>query len=223
MVTYENSTVSNGDVTVNVMETNISIDMTVIIVTTRAATLDYGIDVEVEIVIVAIHVISAAIDRAVHPAARRTTAMVAASRLGVGFEVRIITDPVITFAMAATFVTETNTRTVLNGSTAARVLRASVHHMTVAHVKERPGAPSLTFRSAMVIATSRLQRPTSMSLSHQRSQTTSSLHTQHRSVQWYVSDYKPSPSSSSTSTSTPHYSLRLARRRTCGPAQAPTR
>ena len=81
MVTYENSTVSNGDVTVNVMETNISIDMTVIIVTTRAATLDYGIDVEVEIVIVAIHVISAAIDRAVHPAARRTTAMVAASRL----------------------------------------------------------------------------------------------------------------------------------------------
>jgi hypothetical protein len=68
MVTYENSTVSNGDVTVNVMETNISIDMTVIIVTTRAATLDYGIDVEVEIVIVAIHVISAAIDRAVHPA-----------------------------------------------------------------------------------------------------------------------------------------------------------
>jgi hypothetical protein len=121
MVTYENSTVSNGDVTVNVMETNISIDMTVIIVTTGAATLDYGIDVEVEIVIVAIHVISTAIDRAVHPAARRTAAMVAASRLGVGF--RIITDPVITFAMAATFVTETNTRTVLNGSTAARVLK----------------------------------------------------------------------------------------------------
>jgi len=203
------------------METNISIDMTVIIVTTRAATLAYGIDVEVEIVIVAIHVISAAIDRAVHPAARRTTAMVAASRLGVGF--RIITDPVITFAMAATFVTETNTRTVLNGSTAARVLRASVHHMTVAHVKERPGAPSLTFRNAMVIATSRLQRPTSMSLSHQRSQTTSSLHTQHRSVQWHTSVGKPSPSSSSTSTLTQHDYLRPAHRQTCGPAQTPTR
>ena len=119
---------------------NISIDMTVIIVTTSAATLDYGIVIEVEIVIVAMHVIADATDRAAHhdPAVRRTTAMVAASRLGVGFAVRIITDPVITFAMAATFVTETNTRTVLNGSTAARVLRASVLHMTVAHVKERP-------------------------------------------------------------------------------------
>jgi hypothetical protein len=121
MVTYENSTVSNGDVTVNVMETNISIDMTVIIVTTSAATLDYGIVIEVAIVIVAMHVIADATDRAHHPAVRRTTAMVAASRLGVGFAVRIITDPVITFAMAATFVTETNTCTVLNGSTAARV------------------------------------------------------------------------------------------------------
>ncbi len=49
--------------------------------------------------------------------------MVAASRLGVGFAVRIITDPVITFAMAATFMTETNTRTVLNGPTAARVFK----------------------------------------------------------------------------------------------------
>ena len=58
MVTYENSTVSNGDVTVNVMETNISIDMTVIIVTTSAATLDYGIVIEVAIVIVAMHVIA---------------------------------------------------------------------------------------------------------------------------------------------------------------------
>ena len=135
MTTYANSTVS---VTVNVMETNISIDMAVIIVTTSAATLDYGIVIEVAIVIVAMHMIADATDRAHHPAVRRTTAMVAASRLGVGFAVRIITDPVITFAMAATFVTETNTRTVLNGSTAARVLRASVLHMTVAHVKERP-------------------------------------------------------------------------------------
>ena len=162
--------------------------------------------------------------RSIHPAFNRTTAMIATSRLlAVGSAVRIITDPVITFAMAATFVTETTTRTVLKGSTAARVLRASVLHMTVAHVKERPGAPSLTFRSAMVIATSRLQRTSSMSLSHQRSQTTSSLHTQHRSVQWHVSDCKPSPSSSSTSMSTQHDSLRPAHRQTCGPAQAPTR
>ena len=200
---------------------NISINMTFTIVTTSAATLDYGNVTEVAIVIVAMPVIADATDRAAHPAVRRTTAVVAASRLGVGF--RIITDPVITFAMAATFVTKTNTSTVLNGSTAARVLRASVHHMTVAHVKERPGAPSLTFRNAMVIATSRLQRPTSMSLSHQRSQTTSSLHTQHRSVQWHASVCKPSPSSSSTSTLTQHDYLRPAHRQTCGPAQTPTR
>jgi hypothetical protein len=84
MTTYANSTVS---VTVNVMETNISIDMAVIIVTTSAATLDYGIVIEVAIVIVAMHVIADATDRAHHPAVRRTTAMVAASRLGVGFTV----------------------------------------------------------------------------------------------------------------------------------------
>ena len=95
--------------------------MTFTIVTTSAATLDYGNVTEVAIVIVAMPVIADATDRAAHPAVRRTTAVVAASRLGVGF--RIITDPVITFAMAATFVTETNTRTVLNGSTAARVLK----------------------------------------------------------------------------------------------------
>jgi hypothetical protein len=223
MVTYANNTVSNGDITVSLMETNISINMAVIIVTTSAATLDYGVVIEVEIVIVAMHVIAASTDRAVHPPVHRTTTMVAASRLGVGFAVRIITDPVITFAMAATVMTGTNSRTVLNGSIAARVLRASVLHMTVAHIKERPGAPSLAFRSAMVIATSRLQRPSSMSLSHQRSQTTTSLHTQHRSVQWHVSDCKPSPSSSSTSTSTRHDSLRPAHRQTCGPAQTPTR
>jgi hypothetical protein len=105
------------------METNISIDVTITIVTTSAATLDYGIDVGIEIVIVAMHVIAASTDRAVHPPVHRTTTMVAASPLGVGFAVRIITDPVITFAMAATFMTETNTRTVLNGSTAARVLK----------------------------------------------------------------------------------------------------
>ena len=58
MVTYANNTVSNGDITVNLMETNISIDMTVIIVTTSAATLDYGIVIEVAIVIVAMHVIA---------------------------------------------------------------------------------------------------------------------------------------------------------------------
>ncbi len=86
MTTYANSTVS---VTVNVMETNISIDTAVIIVTTSAATLDYGIVIEVAIVImiVAMHVIADATDRAHHPAVRRTTAMVAASRLGVGFTV----------------------------------------------------------------------------------------------------------------------------------------
>jgi hypothetical protein len=60
MVTYANSTVSNGDVTVNVVVASISIDMTVIIVTTSAATLDYGIVVEVAIVIVAMHEIAAA-------------------------------------------------------------------------------------------------------------------------------------------------------------------
>ena len=60
MVTFANSTVSNGDVTVNVVVASISIDMTVIIVTTSAATLDYGIVVEVAIVIVAMHEIAAA-------------------------------------------------------------------------------------------------------------------------------------------------------------------
>ena len=58
MVTYANNTVSNGDITVNLMETNISIDMAIIIVTTSAATLDYGIVIEVAIVIVAMHVIA---------------------------------------------------------------------------------------------------------------------------------------------------------------------
>jgi hypothetical protein len=60
MVTYANSTVSNGDVTVNEVVASISIDMTVIIVTTSAATLDYGIVVEVAIVLVAMHEIAAA-------------------------------------------------------------------------------------------------------------------------------------------------------------------
>jgi hypothetical protein len=55
-------------ITINVMETNISMDMTVIIVTTSAATLDYGIVIGVAIVIVAMHVIADTTDRAVHPA-----------------------------------------------------------------------------------------------------------------------------------------------------------
>jgi hypothetical protein len=58
---------TNGDTTVNLMETNISIDMAIIIVTTSAATLDYGIVIEVAIVIVAMHVIAATTDCAVHP------------------------------------------------------------------------------------------------------------------------------------------------------------
>ena len=224
MVTYANNTVSNGDITVNLMETNISIDMTVIIVTTSAATLDCGIDIEVAIVIVAMHVIADpqiahTIPRFVEPQRWLQPHVSESGSLSESSRT-----PVITFAMAATFVTETNTRTVLMApQPLAPVSRASVLHMTVAHVKERPGAPSLTFRSAMVLATSRLQRPSTMSLSHQRSQTTTSLHTQHRSVQWYVSDCKPSPSSSSTSTLTQHDYLRPAHRQTCGPAQTPTR
>jgi hypothetical protein len=43
--------------------------------------------------------------------------------------------------------------------------------------QESPGAPSLTDRGAMVTDASRIQRPSSMSLSHQRSHTPGSLHT----------------------------------------------
>ena len=121
MVTYANNTVSNGDITVNLMETNISIDMTVIIVTTSAATLDYGIVIEVAIVIVAMHVIADpqiahTIPRFVEPQ-RWLQPHVSES----GSQSESSRTPGITFAMAATFVTETITCTVLNGSTAARV------------------------------------------------------------------------------------------------------
>ena len=121
MVTYANNTLSNGDITVNLMETNISIDMTVIIVTTSAATLDYGIVIEVAIVIVAMHVIADATDRAHHPAVRDEPQRWLQPHVSEsGSQSESSRTPVITFAMAATFVTETNTRTVLNGSTAAR-------------------------------------------------------------------------------------------------------
>ena len=71
-----------------------------------------------------------------HPAFRWTKAMIATSRLlAVGSADRIITNTVITFAMAVTVVTDTNAIVVLTVITVAGTVRTSVLHMAVAHVK----------------------------------------------------------------------------------------
>ena len=82
------------------------------------------------------HEIAVVTLRSVHPAFPRTTAMIATSRLlAVGSADRIITNTVITFAMAVTVVADTNAIVVLTVITVAGTVRTSVLHMAVAHVK----------------------------------------------------------------------------------------
>jgi hypothetical protein len=54
---------------------------------------------------------------------------------------------VTTFAVAVTVVTDTNAIVVLKVPTDAGIVRASVLHMTVAHVKERPDASKILEKS----------------------------------------------------------------------------
>ena len=59
-----------------------------------------------------------------HPAFRRTKAMIATSRLlAVGSADRIITNPVVQFAMTVAVAADTNAILVLNVSTDARVVK----------------------------------------------------------------------------------------------------
>ena len=117
---------------------------------------------------------------------------------------RIITNSEsVKYTIAMPVVTDTTAIVVLAVVTVASAVRTNVLHMTVAHVKERPGAPSMTVRGAMVSlphAFSELAR------CHCRTnaQPPKGVRTQHRSVQWNISDCKPSPSSSSTQTRTQH-------------------
>ena len=70
------------------------------------------------------HEITVATSRSVNPAVRRTIAMTATSRLlAVGSADRIITNPVIQFAMTVAVVADTNAILVLNVSTDAHVVR----------------------------------------------------------------------------------------------------
>ena len=85
------------------------------------------------------------------------------------------------YAIAVPVVNDTNALDTVTFMPVASVLRASVLHMVVAHVKstrqERPCAPSITACDTMVTDASRVHRPRSMALSHQRSHTPGNLQT----------------------------------------------
>lgn len=76
--------------------------------------------------------------------------MIAASRLAVGSAVRIITNPMIKYAMAATFVTETNAIMVLHApNSRSRFKGQRPPHDGRPPRQERPGTPSQTDRGVI--------------------------------------------------------------------------